>query len=155
MSRVLRRGSALLLFALLALLPVGSLLVEALRVDGRWSLGNLATVLSDGRQWGLLGNSLLLGLGSAAGAFLLGFPYGFLVARTGVPGRTIFAGAAVGPLLFPPLVHAIVWNGMIGASGPLAAIAVFALAYFPLVAFLSSRAFERVDARREEGLVRR
>lgn len=150
MSRVLLRGAALLLFALLALLPVGFLLAEALRVEGRWSLGNLATVLSDARQWGLLGNSLLLGLGSAAGAFLLGFPYGFLVARTDAPGRRIFAGAAVGPLLLPPLVHAIAWNGMTGASGPGAAIAVFALAYFPLVAFLSARAFERVDARREE-----
>ncbi|HET6201340.1 MAG TPA: ABC transporter permease subunit [Planctomycetota bacterium] len=150
MSRILLRGAALFLFALLALLPVASLLVEAFRVEGRLSLGNFATVLTEGRQWGLLGRSLLLGLGSAVGAFLLGFPYGFLVARTDTPGRRMFAALAVGPLLLPPLVHAIAWNGMTGASGPGAAIAVFALGSFPLVAVLSARAFERVDARREE-----
>jgi len=135
-------AAALAVFALLALGPVACMLA-------RVGADDLAGVLG-ARTLALLGRTLLLGLGSAALAALLGLVFGFLTARTDVPGAGLWRALGVVPLLVPPLVLAMSWAGLCSLRGGLATVLVLALSTFPLVALYSARAWERIDGRREE-----
>jgi len=129
-------------FLLTGLLPV---LVMLGRVDG----ASLAS-LGDPRILSLLGRTLLLGCATAGLALLLGVPFGFLVARTDLPGASWLRPLGVVPLLLPPLLIAISWSALSDLRGAPSAILCLAASTFPLVALFTARAFERIDARREE-----
>ncbi len=140
------------LFALAALAP---LVTMGLRVGGP----DLAGVL-DPRTLALLGRTLQLGLWTALCALLVGMPFGFLVARTNLPGAGWLRTLGVVPLLLPPLMLAMTWAVLIDVtpdaegrtivSGPWMAVFVLTLSTFPLVALFTARACERIDGRLEE-----
>ncbi len=106
--------------------------------------------IADDRTLSLLLRTLTLGLSVAALAFVVGLPFGWLVARTDVPGASWLRPIGLIPLLMPSLVLAMSWAPLTDLRGAPAAILFLAGATFPLVALLSARAFERLDARREE-----
>jgi len=134
---------ALTAFALAGLLPLGVMLARVTPAD--------VSDLLDERTLSLLGRTLSLGGSTAVLALVLGLPFGFLVARTDMPGAAWLRTLGVVPLLLPPLLiamtWAVVWPGLRGAP---ATIFVLALSTFPLVAIFAARAFERIDARAEE-----
>jgi iron(III) transport system permease protein len=134
--------TALLAYALVGLAPVACMLL-------RVGPDDLAGVLSP-RTQALLGRTLLLGVSAAGIATLLGLPFGFLVARTDVPAAPLWRVLGILPMLVPPLILAMSWAGMSAVRGGAATIAVLGLSTFPIVGLYSARAFERVDARREE-----
>src|SRR5690349_12116861 len=135
--------AALLAFALVGLAPLGCMM---LRIEGADLGGGL-----DARTLALLGRTAWIGAGAAALAFVLGLPFGFLVARTDIPGARFLRQAGLVPLLIPPVILAmtmsVVWTGVRGAS---AIVLVLGVSAFPLVAVFTARAFERIDARRED-----
>jgi iron(III) transport system permease protein len=134
---------ALLAYAVLGILPLAVMLA---RMDG----GDLAG-LFDARTASLLWRTLLLGGASALLALALGLPFGFIVARTDVPGAGALRALGVLPLLIPPLFLAMTWCVLLPhLRGAPAAIGVLALSTFPLVGVFAGRAFERIDARQEE-----
>lgn len=106
--------------------------------------------LGDDRTLGLLGRTTLLGLGSALVALTVGLPFGFLVARTDVTAARTFRTLGVVPILVPPIMLAMTWTMVLDARGPLMCALILGFATFPLVSLFTSRAAERVDARREE-----
>ena len=106
--------------------------------------------LFDERTSNLLGRTLLLGAGSAGIAFALGFPFGFLVARTDVPAARLLRPLGLVPLLLPPLMIAMTWMVVAPIHGAWAAIAILGVATFPLVGVFTARAFERIDAGLED-----
>src|SRR2546425_4862577 len=63
----------------------------------------------DSRQRGLLYNTILLGLGTAALATVAGIPLGFALARVALPLRMVLRLALVTPALLPPYVVALAW----------------------------------------------
>ncbi len=132
-------------FAILGGLP---LVVMLARVEA----ADLAGLL-DARTLELFGRTLWLGLGSAGLALLLGAPFGFLVARTDVPGAAWMRPLGVVPLFLPPLLIALTWTVLTGARGAWPAVLVLGTGTFPLVAVFTARAFERIDARREEAAI--
>jgi len=93
-------------FALIVAPPVLWLLVAAAR----------AGLTEPGARWtephalALLGRSLVLALGTTAGAILLGLPAGIVVARTRVAGRRALRSAALVALATPPAASAIGWS---------------------------------------------
>ena len=115
----------------------------------RVSPADLATVL-DARTLDLLGRTLALGAGAAVLAFAAGVPFGFLTARTNVPGAGLLRPLGVVPLLLPPLVLAMSWIVLVDLRGAALAILILAAGTFPLVAVFTAAAWERIDARREE-----
>lgn len=135
-------AAAVVAFALLGLAPVG---VMAARVE--WS--DLQGILGE-RSLALLGRTALLGAGAAGIALLVGVPFGFLVARTDLPGARWWRVAGILPILLPPLVVAMSWAGMTSLRGGAATTLVLGLCTFPLVSLYAARAFERVDGRQEE-----
>lgn len=115
----------------------------------RVELADLAAVLEP-RNTALLGRTLAYGLSVALLATLLGLPFGFLVARTNMPLAALLRPLGLAPLLIPPMILAMVWTVLADIRGAPAAYAVSTVSTFPLVALFSGRAFERIDARREE-----
>jgi iron(III) transport system permease protein len=134
--------TAALLFALAGLAPIAVMVAEV-------SPGDLAG-LFDSRTIDLLGRTLLLGSGAALVAVLLGAPFGFLVARTDVPGAALLRPLGIVPLLLPPLFIAITWTALTDVRGAIATILILGAGTFPIVAFFTAAASERIDARREE-----
>lgn len=106
--------------------------------------------LMDERTLGLLGRTTLLGCGAALVALVIGLPFGFLVARTNVPGAAALRTLGVVPILVPPIMLAMTWTMVLDARGPLMCALILGFATFPLVSLFTSRAAERIDAGREE-----
>ena len=134
---------ALATFAVAGLLPLAVMFVRIEPAD--------MADLFDARTLSLLGRTLLLGGTTALLALTMGLPFGFLVARTDLPGAAWLRTMGVVPLLLPPLLiamtWAVIWEGLRGAP---AAIWILSLSTFPLVGIFSARAFERIDGRAEE-----
>jgi len=140
-SRPLVSGAALV-FALVGLVPIALMLA---RIGG----DDMATAFH-ARTGHLLLRTLWVGGGSALLALVLGLPYGFLVARTDLPGAGFLRALGVLPLLAPPLVLAMTLTVTTGARGGFAIPLVLGLGTFPLVALYTARALERIDGRMEE-----
>ena len=133
---------ALALYALAGFAPIFAM---ALRVDA----GDLASLV-DARTLALLKRTVLLGAGAGGIAILLGAPFGFLVSRTDLPGRAVLRPLALVSLILPPLFVAITWAAISEVRGATAAIGILGLHTFPIVAFFTAAAFDRIDAPRQE-----
>lgn len=130
------------LFVLAGLAPLAAMLP---RVEG----ADLAAIYAP-RNLELLGRTLLYGASVTLIATAVGLPFGFLVARTDMPFAALLRPLGIAPLLIPPMILAMVWTVLADIRGAPAAYAVSSVSTFPLVALFSARAFERIDARREE-----
>lgn len=137
----------LLVCAFLTLVLLGLLPLIVLASD--LGLGDLAR-LAEARTLSLLGRTFALGLGAAGLALVFGLPFGFLVARTNVPGAGLLRPLGAIPLFLPSLLLAVAWAPLVELRGGLAAVLILGVSTFPLVALFSSRAWERIDASREE-----
>lgn len=133
---------ALAALAATSLAPLGALALEA-------RPGDLFQLFEE-RHLTLLRRTLVFGLSVAALAFALGFPFGFLVARTDLPGAGVLRVLGVAPLLIPTLLLAMVWVALVDWSGPVASVWVMGLGLFPLVSLYTARAAERIDGRMEQ-----
>lgn len=134
--------AAALAFLTLAIAPVAVMLL-------RIGPGDLQAILRP-QAIDLMGRTLLLGLGSAALAVLLGAPFGFLTARTDLPGAAWLRPLGLLSLIPPPLFLAIAWTALVDLRAAPAAVLVLGTSAFPIVALFTAKAAERIDARREE-----
>ena len=133
---------AAILFGLAGLAPI-------LVMVGEVSVADFEGLL-DSRTLDLLGRTLLLGVGAGLTAILVGAPFGFLVARTDVPGAALWRPLAMVSLILPPLFIAITWTALFELRGAIATILILGVSTFPIVAFFTAAAAERIDAGREE-----
>jgi iron(III) transport system permease protein len=164
-------AATVLAFLIVALLPVGVVLVQSFWIDGRFSLAAYSTVLAESRQWGLFWNTAVIAIGTALAATVLGAAVGCAIERLRVPGARGLTWALAIPLLMPPYVSAIVWVDVLARRGLLrfgldasqaiaqpgaalytvaGVILVLTLSYFPIPAFATLTAFRRYNASVEE-----
>lgn len=106
--------------------------------------------LLESRTLILLGRTMGLGLASAGLATAIGLPFGWLTARTNVFGAGLLRPLGLVPLLLPPIVLAMTWTMLVEWRGMPMTILLLGIGTAPLVALFTSRAAERIDARREE-----
>ncbi len=142
--------SALAVLAIAGFAPVVMMLsplVERAAADG---IGVFFAGVYDERTVTLLARTAKLGLTAAGIAVLLGAPFGFFVARTDIPCARLLRAAGLVPFILPPLVLAMTWTMMLDWREFKMASRLLGLATFPVVALFTARAFEQVDARREE-----
>ncbi len=114
-----RRGFLSLLVVLLftiGVLPVLSMWVKSVMVDGRFSLAAYEDVLASRHQWTLMGHSMALSLLVTVLAVAAGTPLGILLGKTDLPFRRFFTALFVIPLLIPPYIIAVAWSDLLGAS---------------------------------------
>ena len=105
----------ILLFAM-GVLPVLSMLVRSMVVDGQFSLAAYKGVLSSRHQWILMGHSMALSSLVTVLAVAVGTPLGILLGKTDLPFRRFFTVIFVIPLLIPPYILAVAWSGLLGGS---------------------------------------
>lgn len=106
------------ILAVLVLVPLALVLLAAFTTSaprpGNISLGGLTlenlAFLGSPEALGALGNSLMVGLGSAAIALVIGAFLAFLVARTDAPARRFLFFVGMAPMFIPALVGALAWS---------------------------------------------
>ncbi|HVG94246.1 MAG TPA: ABC transporter permease subunit [Planctomycetota bacterium] len=138
------------------LVPV-ALAEDAVTIRERWSAVRYAEIWTSPRTLGLLWNSLVVAAGGALLALAIGWPVGWAVSRTRLPGRRLWVVLLAGPLLLPPFFAAMGVSTSVGRAlealgltgGALQmgnAIVVFAGLLFPIPAVLVGRALAGVPA---------
>jgi iron(III) transport system permease protein len=127
-------------------------MLSALLVLPGGSMAVARSVLLDSRQRGLLSNTVVLGVGAAALATALGAPLGFALARITLPHKPIWRIALAAPAVLPPYVIALasIYIGGDVAATVAGAIAVLAVASYPLSMLATEVALRRIDSRLEE-----
>lgn len=117
--RVFLAFIAVLLLAI-GMLPVLSMLIKSVIVDGRLSLASYGGVLASSHQWALMGHSLLLASLVTALAVGAGVPLGVLLGKTDLVLRGFLTVLFAVPLLVPPYIIAVSWSDLLGSEGLLA-----------------------------------
>lgn len=118
------RGSTLLPLVPLVAVLGGAVCYPALVLawygvsrDAVPSLANLGVVLADPDTWRVLRNTVYVSAWTTALAGLLGTGLGLLVARTDLPGRSVFQGVLILPYLVPPFIGAMALLYVLGPTG--------------------------------------
>lgn len=105
------QAGVLLLLAYLILFPSAVLVRESLRdAEGGWTVRWYVQVYTDPGNLEAFLNSVVLGIGSAAFATVLGTALAWVVARTDTPGRRILELSALVPFICPPFIGALAWT---------------------------------------------
>jgi iron(III) transport system permease protein len=145
---------------LLAAIPLLYLVIRALGVGDE-----VIRILVRPRTIELLLTSLVVCLGTSAGAILLGVPLAWLTLRTDLPGRRAWTILVVAPLAVPSYLLAYAFVALLAPDGPareltrgmgldgwlpgpygvVGAIVVLTLSTYPLVLLATRGALARVD----------
>ncbi|MBE7558505.1 iron ABC transporter permease [bacterium] len=116
--------------AAFVVIPILRTLWESFLVDGRWNLSAYRTAFgADSSGWQALSTSVLISLGTVAGAALVGVPVAFLLGRVDFPGRRLASVLVIFPLALPPLVGVLSFMFLFESYGvvPLALQALLGL----------------------------
>jgi len=122
-KRGLTLAMALALVVLVAA-PLATILVQTLYPSSAAWGDVLASRLSQNLFWRPTINTMIIGLGVAAGCVLLGGFLAWLVVMTDIPGRPAIAFMATLPFMIPSFATALAWgtvfrNGRVGGGGGL------------------------------------
>ena len=127
------------LLVLVGLLPVVLAMSDLLREPAQaWA------ALMDPVLWPRMGTSLLIALLTLAVILPSGLVVGWLLARTNLPGRSLWMMLIPLPLFLPPLVHVLSWFGVVPVTGIPAIVLVNVIAFLPFVILTSARSLEQV-----------
>lgn len=135
-------------FVALALVsPLGFLVYESYRA-GVWTVGHL---MFRSRTAHLLWNTVRLTIVVTALCAVIGTGAAYLVERTDLPGRRIWAVLLVVPLAIPDFVVAFGWVSLESwLTGFRGAVLVMTLAVYPLVYLPAAAGFRNADPSQEE-----
>jgi len=105
-TRELSLAVGLLALLVIGVAPMAWLVVSTMADTGLADIGVLALT---GRQWHLLGNTLLLGICVGLGTTVVGMPLGILLAKTDTPMKGRLYPVLMLPLCLPPYLLALAW----------------------------------------------
>jgi iron(III) transport system permease protein len=143
-------GAAAVVFTVCTVLPVAYLVAVSIDRAGLMSVGML-----DARQRSLLGNTALLGIGTALLSTAIGAPLGLGLGRLRLPARRLLRLALASPLVLPPYIAALAWiyagAGMTGWSQGLpAGVLVLSLIFYPVTMLATEAAVRSIDPQLED-----
>ena len=159
-----------IVFVVIGLLPILRMFINSVMVNGQVSLLNYKALLSSGRAWALLKNSLELSILTTIIAMVIGVPMGLIIGKTDMPFRSFFKLLFIIPLLIPPYITAVAWFSILGREGFLSKILgltiaanmssfLFALpgcvlvlstTFMPIVMFLTATYVKSINTHLEE-----
>jgi len=143
-----RSGRSLYLLAvpvaLLGLAPVGFIVAESVGLG--WA--DLRVAVLRPRVAELLGNTLTLSVLCVLGCLVIGLGTAWLVERSDLPGRRVWAALLVTPLAVPAFVNSYAWASLrpsfegLSAAATITVLSYYPFVYLPVAAAL--RGLERV-----------
>ncbi len=98
-------------------LPFVLFLFSLFQEGGDFSLESFKVAFASRTSIHIIQQTLVLSLGSAFFAFLIGLPLGFLFCATDFPLRKLFLWASIFPLFIPPFLWAMGWEFILGRRG--------------------------------------
>lgn len=116
-GRLLFLGGLAGFFGLFLLYPLGYVLINAVIVDGRFTLAFFWLMVSDSYQWGVVLNSVNLGLAVTAATTLVSVPMAWAVVRHEFRGKSLLNGLILVPMVLPPFVGAVGMRQMFARFG--------------------------------------
>lgn len=99
------------------LLPLLLLLWSSIRGEGGFTVQGYVRVLGDAYYIGVIGNSLQLGLITTAGAFILGYPAAFALARARGYAQVVLFALVFLPLTVSIIVKSFGWGIVLRRDG--------------------------------------
>ena len=150
--------SCVAVIAISGLAPIAAIAVESFQHNGHFSLDYYRELISAGRFWSLLGNSVRLALAITAVCGLIGVPAGILFAKSDLPLRFGFMWLLTVPFVLPPYFVALGWARVIahipqardwlfGFGG---CVLVLSSVFLPITMLLAFASVSNVDRRLEE-----
>jgi len=147
----------ILLFFVVAVLPLLSMVVQSVVVDGHLDLSAYRGLLVSRHHWLLMRNSLVLSSWVSVLSVLAGVPLGIIFERTNFPFRRFFTMLFVVPLLVPPYVVAVCWSTLLGVHGEASSLlfglpgTIFVLfsIYLPIPMLLTMLSLKTIDPQLE------
>lgn len=109
----------LLVILVFSLLPMARLLEEVVLPGGKLSVAAIRSGLGDPTAWIAARNSVVVGVGGAVVALVLGTLVALLVTTTDIRLRQSLVLCYVTPLMIAPQVTALSWLQLFGPSSPL------------------------------------
>jgi len=106
-------GLIVLFILLTGLLPLLSMLIKSVYMNGHFTFSAYTSLLDSTRQWTLMGHSMLLATLATLLSLVFGVPMGLLFQKTNLPLRRFLAILFVIPLLVPPYIFAVSWSGIL------------------------------------------
>ncbi len=110
----------LLALAWLVLEPLLLVALEAVRIDGRWSVDALRAFAREPNEWRAAWNSLWLAGASVVLAGTIGTALALLTRLVDFPGRRVAGALLALPAVLPPLVGVVAFMFLYGESGVVA-----------------------------------
>jgi putative spermidine/putrescine transport system permease protein len=115
---------AVLVLILVFVLPIGQLALNSFHrnaglgiVDPAWTLDNYLKFLGDPFYYGILLDTLLLGVLVVSICLVIGFPVAYFLARTRSRWRGTLIFIVVSPLLISVVIRNLGWLPVLGSSG--------------------------------------
>lgn len=106
-ARIVFLVGLLAFFGAFMIYPLGYVLANAFWVDGHFTLIFFWLMVSEPAQWAIVLNSINLGLAVTAATTVLSVPIAWVMVRFEFPGKGIFNGLLMVPLVLPPFVGAV------------------------------------------------
>jgi iron(III) transport system permease protein len=117
MSRRFALTALVLILLVIGLLPLGTMFIKSIVVDGQISLSSYKGLMSTENEWILIGHSVSLALFTALLTITIGLPLGILLSKTDLPFAKMVMVLFTVPLLIPPYITAISWFHLLGRAG--------------------------------------
>jgi len=149
-SRTVVLLAAAATFVIVGVLPLVDMLAAIVRPST--GAAALRAALLDSRQLSLLSTTMIVGLGTATLATLIGAPLGFVLARIALPYKAALRIALAAPAVLPPYVVALALIAAAGSGAFTAggAIVVLTVVFYPLTMLATEAGVRRVDPRLED-----
>jgi iron(III) transport system permease protein len=146
------------LFVVAGVAPVTMMVVDSFRQSGRFSFDYYRELISAGRFWILLGNSIRLALATTGLCGLIGVPVGILFAKSDLPLRHVFLCLLMMPFVLPPYFMALAWARVFASAGLMTSwlfgfggcILVLSSVFIPITVLLTLASVSNVDGHLEE-----
>jgi len=97
--------------------PLASVVLTALRPEGRWSLGVFREIAASAYMRQAFSNSIMMGVLTAVIGTGIGFLFAFAVTRADVPLKRFLHAIAIIPIVSPPFIGALAIIMLFGNNG--------------------------------------
>lgn len=142
------------LFLIIGLVPIATMFLKTFYADGHFTLRLYGALFASGREWGLVGNSLMLAFFVTAAALSAGIPLGVVLSKTDLPFKSIFTFLFTMPLLLPPYITAIAWSYLLKKEiwffGLPGCVLILSISFLPIVMFLTMTYLKSINPGMEE-----
>ena len=142
------------LFSVIGLVPIAAMFLKTIYVDGHFTLGLYGALFASGREWSLVGNSVMLAFFVTVAALSAGIPLGVVLSKTDLPFKGIFTFLFTIPLLLPPYITVIAWSYLVKKEiwffGLPGCVLILSISFLPIVMFLTMTYLKSVNPGIEE-----